>query len=220
MNKAADNHTWLSCGGSLDAKMLPQAVAAFIPLAAVAILLSPSLGGYGFISWCFHPLLAVVGVLILGPLGLLLGVESPDRRVHASLMGGAAVSVVAAAATAWWSHETAGHRHFPRWEKPLVYHLHVFGGYTVCVALLAQAAGGAAALFGLRAGAPLEVLRKVHKNLVVAASAVVVLLSGFGIPMWVKGGGPALFGVLVAAVAWGAARVFMAVPKARGGGGR
>lgn len=197
----------------------PLLLAACVPIAAVAALLSPQLGGYGFIQWCLHPLLAVAGVLILGPLGLHLGVESPDRRWHALLLGGAAVCVLAAAATAWGIHEAAGHRHFPRWEKSFVYQVHVFGGYAVTATLLAQVAGGAAAFFGLR-GQPLEWLRKQHKSFGLAAAAVVVLLSGFCIPMLVKGGAPLVFVALAAAILWGTLRSWQKIPKARGGGGK
>ena len=193
--------------------------AALVPLFAVVVLLTPSLGGYGFISWCLHPLLAVAGVLILGPLGLYFGVESADRRRHVALLGGAAACVLAAAATAWGIHEFAAHRHLPRWEKSLVYHAHVYGGFALVAALLAQAAGGAAAFFGLRGGAALELLRRQHKSFAVAAAAVGVLLTGFAIPMVVKGGGPAAFLALAVGVLWGTARAFYGIPKARGGGG-
>lgn len=197
---------------------LSHLFACAVPLGAVVVLLMPSLGGYGLITWCLHPLAAVVGCLVLLPLGLSAGVDVPDRKWHALLLGGFAVCVLTAAATAWGIHEAAGHRHLPRWDKSVVYHLHVWGSYLLCAALLAQAAGGASAFLGLRGGAPLDWLRRQHKSVGVAAAALAVLLLGFAIPMAVKGGGLTTFAVLALGVLGGAYRVYVKIPKGRGGG--
>lgn len=126
----------------------PELVAsiAFCVLAS-ALLLIPSLGGYGFIGWALHPLLTLAGVFAAAPFGLFAYARGAPREAsrvtHGLAMGGAFALMVVGAGVAWYIHAAKSHAHLPAWTKPLPKILHVYGAYAVLALFALQAVAGA-----------------------------------------------------------------------------
>lgn len=128
----------------------------------ILMLLSPSIGGYGFISWTWHPFLMLLGICICGVVGLFsydpsklgsfFGIDIGSslahtfvdkRRLHVVSMLTMSVFVVLGVYIAWYIHEQKDHAHFPSIQKKSVVHLcHVLGGYAFVLFIFFQVLGG------------------------------------------------------------------------------
>lgn len=158
------------------------------------VLLSPSLGGYGFIPWSFHTVFLSIGILGFSPAGILcfkiLGWKEDRRVLHGVLQGIGGAFSLAGYFAAWFLHEIAGHSHWPRWGKPLSRYVHIYGG-VACVGLLifqvflgaSKLSGSAGNMFGrsLSASHALVGLR-------VWCALVLVMVTGLGMPFYEKAG--------------------------------
>ena len=126
---------------------------------AVVLLLMPSVGGYGTITWALHPIFTLLGVFAVAPYGLFAYRESSGaksreaaRAAHGAAMAGAFLLMVLGAAVAWGVHASKGHAHFPALTKPLLKIAHVYGAYALLLAFAAQAVAGALKARSLAAG--------------------------------------------------------------------
>lgn len=151
----------------------PLLICGALFLALSAATLTPSIGGYGFITWSLHPLLTLAGLWLLLPPALLSASASPDappspwlpssyegRRVLHGLLAACGVGALLCGwGVAWWSHHARGHAHIPGFHKPWAKQAHVWGGLIVLAVAGAQLAVGAARHYpSLRAGCPRRVL--------------------------------------------------------------
>lgn len=172
---------------------------------SLAAILTSAVGGYGFISWALHPVLALIGVFAFAPYGLLaysraksLSAAHPReiaRTSHAWLMGGAVIFVSAGAFVAWWIHASKSHSHFPAWTKPIAKIAHVYGAYVVLAAFALQAVSGL-----LKMGTPRAFPTHSNAGVIVWLAAVVVAALGLYIPFGLGAAGSALLAwTLVAA---------------------
>ena len=187
-------------------------------IVSILAILSPSSGGYGFISWSWHPLLLIVGIYGLMPIGLLAytlgtGSREASRFKHGLIMAGGGVCMYLGYAVAWYIHESKAHRHLPLLPpaQPLIKSLHIYGGLLVLVAVAAQALMGTLKARRLvESGERIFTWHGAAGPWVWAASAGIAS-TGVYMPFIQKGGGTIVGGLLIAASAAAVAFVFAAL---------
>ncbi len=200
---------------------------ACISLLFSAVMCSPSLGGWGLISWTLHPVLLTlatwltlpsVALAFQAPLPFSLGL--PVHSLHAALGAASLALALAGYAMVYYLHMLDGKTglHLPPLTKAPSKILHIYCGLAVLLALCLQAASGLAR----RAGCASASAAQWHSSagLAVWLSLAAMTLSGLYLPLVEKPGGfPGLFALLCAAAAGAVALLLSARSSSSGSPG-